>query len=90
MRESNIFEKVDLTIPKAKLEISKAIVKNIEESDLSVRQLAKNIGLQHHQIIRITGGENYTIETLLKVLQGLNLEIVIQPKQLQIEPTKKD
>jgi HTH-type transcriptional regulator/antitoxin HipB len=33
------------------------------------------------QIARVTSGENYKINTLLKVLDALDLEIEIRPRQ---------
>ena len=68
------------SISRPKLNISKAIKEEIEKKGLSVRGLAENVGMKHPQIVRVTSGENYNIETLLKVLDGLDLELVVQPK----------
>lgn len=68
-------------LAKPKIEISKAIVKNAKDQGLSIRKLAKNVGLTHSQLVRITSGDyNYNIETLLKVLNGLDLEIVLKKR----------
>lgn len=68
------------------IETKRAIVKAIrnaidEKPKLSIRQFAESVGMTHVQIIRITRGENYHIDTLLRVLDGLDLELVVQPRQ---------
>lgn len=63
-----------------KLKISKAIADRLKEENLSVRKLAEDIGVHHPQIVRVTSGQNYTIDTLLRVLDRLDLEIVIEKK----------
>jgi len=76
-----------LEIPKIK--ISKVLKKAIEDQNLSLRKIAKLIDefeleeykISYTQIARITRGENYKIDTLLKVLDILNLEIHILPKK---------
>lgn len=68
------------TISKPKLQISKKLKEGMEEKELTVRGLAEKIGMKHPQIIRVTSGENYNIETLLKILDGLDLEIEIKKK----------
>jgi HTH-type transcriptional regulator/antitoxin HipB len=67
-----------VTMPK--LEIVKAIKNELEQQSLSIRKLGEQIGMKHPQIIRVTSGENYNIETLLRLLDGLNLEIEIKKK----------
>lgn len=49
-----------------------------QEKGISYRQLADEIGLKHPQIIRIVNGENCKIDTLTKVLEGLDLELTIK------------
>ncbi|WP_017691499.1 helix-turn-helix domain-containing protein [Paenibacillus sp. PAMC 26794] len=68
-----------ISIPK--LEIIKSIKDQLGKSNVSVRKLAESIGMRHPQIVRVTSGENYNIETLLKILYALDLEIVIREKQ---------
>lgn len=65
-----------------KLEISKAISERLKEENLSVRKLAEDIGVHHPQIVRVTSVQNYTIDTLLRVLNRLDLEIVIEKKEV--------
>ncbi|MDR5041903.1 helix-turn-helix transcriptional regulator [Bacillus thuringiensis] len=65
--------------PKRKIAI--AIKNAMHSHDLSVRKLADKIeDTSHPQIIRITNRSNYNIDTLIKVLNALNLEIEIKPK----------
>lgn len=61
-----------------KLEISNVIKSTTKEKGLTVRSLAEQIGMKHPQIIRVTSGQNYNIDTLLKILDGLDLEIKIK------------
>lgn len=61
--------------------ISKAINEARERHGITIRELAAKIGLHHPQIVRVTNGGNYNIESLLKILDGLNLEIVIKKKE---------
>lgn len=71
-----------VVLAKPKLRISQAITEAMDEKDLSMRRLAEEIGgMKHPQIHRITSGQNYNIDTLLRVLNGLNLELVIQKKE---------
>lgn len=64
----------------AKSIISKAIKSEIKNKNLSVRKLAESIEMKHPQVVRVTNGENYNIDTLLKILDGLGLEIIIKEK----------
>lgn len=68
-----------ISIPK--LNISRKIKEGLDNKELSVRKLAENIGLKHPQIVRVTSVNNYNIDTLLKILDGLDLEIEIKPKK---------
>lgn len=69
-------------LSKPKVEISKAITKAAKDQNLSIRALAEKINMKHPQIVRVTGeGNNYNIDTLLRILDGLNLEIVIKKKK---------
>ncbi len=68
-------------ISKPKLQISKVIKEVMDQKDLTFRNLADKIGMKHPQIVRITSGNNYNIDTLLKILDGLNLEIEIKEKE---------
>lgn len=70
------------SVSKPKVEISKSIEEACKAQNISIRKLADKVGLKHPQIIRVTSGDhNYNIETLLKILDGLNLEIKIVPKK---------
>lgn len=63
-----------------KKEISSVIKSTMKEQNLTVRSLAEQIEMKHPQIIRVTGGQNYNIDTLIKILDGLDLEINIKKK----------
>ncbi|PYI51056.1 helix-turn-helix domain-containing protein [Paenibacillus flagellatus] len=66
-----------------KIEIAQAIKRQLENRRMSVRKLAERTGMQHPQIVRVTSGDtNYNIDTLLKLLDALDLEVVIQEKKL--------
>lgn len=68
-----------ITVPKQK--ISEAVREGMHNKHLSLRKTADKIeGMSFPQIARITSGENYNIDTLLKVLNVLDLEIQIKPK----------
>ncbi|TCW44870.1 hypothetical protein EC917_13320 [Bacillus thuringiensis] len=85
IKEYDISEFMDIpkeyySISKPKLEITEVIKEALKEKNLSIRNLGKNIGLKHPQIIRVTSANNYNIDTLLKILDGLDLKIEIKPK----------
>ncbi|WP_151736737.1 helix-turn-helix domain-containing protein ['Paenibacillus yunnanensis' Narsing Rao et al. 2020] len=67
-----------------KKKIIESIKESLDSSNISIRKLAQKVGMKHPQIIRITSGENYNIETLIKVLDAMNLEITINKKQNQV------
>lgn len=68
-----------ISVPK--LKITKQIKEELTNKNLSIRKLSENIGLKHPQIIRVTSAKNYNIDTLLKILDGLDLEIEIKQKK---------
>ncbi|MFK4343615.1 MULTISPECIES: helix-turn-helix transcriptional regulator [Paenibacillus] len=85
-----VYDLQDLNVPDEyyaisvpKLEIINAIKKQLGNRNLSVRKLADTVGMKHPQIVRVTSGENYNIETLLRILDALDLKIVIQEKSDQ-------
>ncbi|WP_257145848.1 helix-turn-helix domain-containing protein [Priestia megaterium] len=70
------------TIDKPKHAIAKAIKVAIDHQNLSIRKLSDKIeGMSHPQISRVTSKENYNINTLLKILDALDLELTVRPKQ---------
>lgn len=69
------------SIVKPKIDIVQKIKQTMEDKQLSIRKLAKSAGMKHPQIVRVTSGENYNIETLLKILDVLELEIDIKVKE---------
>ena len=68
-------------ISEPKLNITRAIKSQLDKKNLSVRGLAKELKMQHPQIVRVTSCENYNIDTLLKILNGLDMEIIVRPKK---------
>lgn len=68
------------SISEPKLKISVAIKDGLNENGLSIRALGEKISMKHPQIVRVTSGENYNIDTLLKILDGLDLEVVVRKK----------
>lgn len=68
------------TISEPKLQISKILKEVMEQKELTLRELAKKIGMKHPQIVRVTSGNNYNIDTLLRILDGLDLEIEIKKR----------
>ncbi|QII26903.1 hypothetical protein G3M81_23200 [Bacillus paralicheniformis] len=67
-------------ISEPKLKITKAIEEQLNKKNMSIRGLGEKINMKHPQIIRVTSCRNYNIDTLLKILDGLDLEITVQPK----------
>ncbi|MFS8602499.1 hypothetical protein LRO89_07820 [Priestia megaterium] len=64
-----------------KRKISMAIKDAMKSQDLSIRKLADKMeSTSHPQIVRVTSRANYNIDTLIKILDTLNLEIEVKPK----------
>lgn len=77
-----------ISVPKSL--ISKEIKKGLEKKNLSLRKLGDEIGLKHPQIVRVTQANNYNIDTLLKILNGLDLEIEIKQKEKKQDSPSKN
>lgn len=70
-----------IQLPKRK--IADTIKECLKEKNLTYRQACENIeDLNYTQLSRVTSGSNYTIDTLLKALDGLGLEIQIVKKDI--------
>lgn len=88
MSEESLKEILDITddyenIDQMKLHISKIIHDRIQEYGLSIKKTAQNInGMGPAQVSRVLHGENYNIQTLLKLLDYLELELTIQRKKV--------
>lgn len=66
---------------KTKRFIAEAIRGEMIKKDISYRRLSEEInGLNYTQIHRVTSEKNYNIDTLLKILDALNLEIEIKKR----------
>lgn len=71
-----------MVLAKPKLRISRAITDAMKEEEVSMRQLAESVGnMKHPQIHRITSGKNYNIDSLLKIMNELGLELLVRKKQ---------
>ncbi|MHC0039052.1 hypothetical protein [Pseudoneobacillus sp. C159] len=66
-------------VPKRK--IADAIRDCISEKNMNYKEAFELIDLNYSQFSRVTSGANYTIDTLLKTLHGLGLEIQIVKKE---------
>jgi len=79
LEELNVpHEYYSISVPKQR--IVQAITETLAEQKMSIRKLAEQAEMKHPQIIRITQGKNYEIETLLRILDVLDMEIQIKKK----------
>ncbi|AFQ96447.1 hypothetical protein [Bacillus phage vB_BceM_Bc431v3] len=65
---------------KSKLNISDTLRSEIKQQETTTRKLASDVGLHQPQISKVLTGTNYQIDTLIKVLDGLGLEIQLTKK----------
>ncbi|MFS1519620.1 helix-turn-helix domain-containing protein [Bacillus sp. SCS-151] len=66
-------------IDQPKRHIANMIKDSIDKNGLTVRKLGEKIdGMSYSQISRVTTKQNYNIDTLLKILDALDLEIQIK------------
>ncbi|GIO35747.1 hypothetical protein J41TS12_06080 [Paenibacillus antibioticophila] len=79
---ANFRSREDIILDISKKKIVQQIKLQLETNNTSVRKLAKKVGMKHPQIVRVTSGENYNIDTLIKILDALNLEILIKEKNV--------
>lgn len=70
------YDRIHLPKVKIAMKVAKARV----DKGMTIRQLSEKIGIKHPQLSRITSSENYTIDTLLKILDALDLELVVREK----------
>ena len=68
------------SIEQSKEIIAQAIKNEMKQRGISYRRLAEKTGSKHQMITRITSNKNYTIETLLTTLDGLDMEIHLKRK----------
>ncbi|CAK8583632.1 MULTISPECIES: XRE family transcriptional regulator [Priestia] len=68
-------------IDKSKLKIALSIKQQLSNENLSLRRLSHKLNMSHPQIVRVTTRKNYNIDTLLKILEALDLELVVQEKR---------
>lgn len=61
--------------------IGEVVKDEIEANGTTIRHFAEIVEMKHPQVHKILGGKrNYNIDTLLRILDALDLEIVIQKK----------
>lgn len=70
-------------VSEPKLNITKAIKEELNNKNLSIRGLAKRLGMKHPQIIRVLGANNYKIDTLAKIIKGLEMDLIIQTGEIE-------
>lgn len=62
--------------------IGTAIRRHMDEQGLTTREVAEKCFMQHTQVVRVTNATtNYTIRTLILILDAVGLEIKIVRKQ---------
>lgn len=72
---------MDKKILQTRMALGEVMDQERKKQDLSIRELAEKAGIQHPQYIRVSKGSiNYTIDTLVKVLDVLGLEITLTKK----------
>ncbi len=72
----------DQQLLEQKRQISEKVWSELNERGLSIRQTALNIeGIGAAQVSRVLHGENYNIETLLKILNYLDLKLEVLPRK---------
>lgn len=70
-----------LLIQIEKKKIADIVRERLKEKNLSYRQAAEYIeDFSYTQLSRVTSSSNYTIETLIKTLDGLDLKLEIKKK----------
>jgi len=80
-KEIHSNEKNHYAVELPKKRLAKDIKHYMNIDGWSLRKLADQIeGISHTQIQRVTSSKNYTLETLLKILDALNLEIELKRK----------
>lgn len=81
-------QSAELREPREK--IVEAIREKLKKDEKSVRTLSTEIGFKHAQVFRVLRGYNCSLDTLLTILNGLDLEIVVKPKKKNIHKTKAE
>lgn len=71
---------IERTIDETKQQISDALKESLKSDNISIRKFAHELGMQHPQILRITGKENYTINNVIKILDAAGLKLTVEKK----------
>ena len=65
--------------------IAEQVKRRMVEQDLSIFKLAGNLdGVGPAQVHRVVRGQNYTIDTLIKILEYLNLELTLSDERCSL------
>ncbi|MFS0774831.1 hypothetical protein ABC255_02160 [Neobacillus sp. 3P2-tot-E-2] len=89
MKNYKLTEKFDIPRDYIMLQLPKKIIatkvkEKLKEQNLTYRQACEKIeNLNYTQFSRVTSASTYTIDTLLKTLDGLGLEIQIVEKKAE-------
>lgn len=76
-------------IAEQKEQFAKIIKQQMKNRNLTVRGVAELIeNFSFPQLTRITGGKNYNIDTLIKVLDVLGLELNVTLKDIDSKDSK--
>lgn len=76
-----MIQEQDIALYLAKKEIGNKIKQTLHSKGLTYRKACEDIhDLNYTQLSRVTSGTNYTIDTLLKALDGLGLKVKIEEK----------
>mgnify|MGYP000244680133 CR=1 FL=1 len=65
---------------KSIVEISKLLIEQRKELGIEQKDMYMRIGMKQQQYQRIEAGSDVKLSTLLRVLEGLDLELSITPK----------
>ncbi|RUO31087.1 helix-turn-helix domain-containing protein [Aliidiomarina soli] len=65
-------------------DISQLLAKRRKELGMEQADMYMRIGMKQQQYQRVESGNDMKLSTLLRVLEGLNLELSITPKQSKV------
>lgn len=65
-----------------KKHIAEMVKAELTARNLSIRAFEEVIGENRQKIMRVTNENNYNMDTLVKILDNLDLELTISPKKI--------
>jgi HTH-type transcriptional regulator/antitoxin HipB len=71
-------------------QISKLLSSRRKQLQMEQKDMYMRIGMKQQQYQRIEAGSDMKLSTLLRVLDGLNMELTITPKESNIKYPKLD